>query len=73
MVQQQFQEPKFEKAESIVQYRGFRDETFSMENGVRQGCVPSPLLFDIYLDELCPKQLNEIMAHGAQLLPDLKT
>ncbi len=40
----------YENASSFVQVNGELRETFDVEVGVRQGCVMSPWLFNIYMD-----------------------
>ncbi len=41
---------KRRKRERIMRVNGELSESFSVEVGVRQGCVMSPWLFNIYMD-----------------------
>ncbi len=40
----------YENASASVQVNGELSESFNIEVGVRQGCVMSPWLFNIYMD-----------------------
>ncbi len=40
----------YENANACVRVNGELSESFSVEVGVRQGCVMSPWLFNIYMD-----------------------
>ncbi len=40
----------YENASAFVRVNGEFSESFNVEVGVRQGCVMSPWLFNIYMD-----------------------
>ncbi len=40
----------YENASALVHVNGELSESFRVEVGVRQGCVMSPWLFNIYMD-----------------------
>ncbi len=42
--------PFYENAGAFVRVNGELSESFTVEVGVRQGCVMSPWLFDTYMD-----------------------
>ena len=43
----------------IVRWNGAHYDTFSVRNGVKQGSVLSPVLFNIYLDDLISELHNQ--------------
>ncbi len=47
----------YENASATVRENGELSESFSVEVGVRQGCVMSPWLFNIYMDG-CIKEIK---------------
>ncbi len=47
----------YENASASVQVNGELSESFKVEVGVRQGCVMSPWLFNIYMDE-CIREIK---------------
>ncbi len=52
-----------ENASASVQVNGELSESFNVEVGVRQGCVMSPWLFNIYMDG-CMCKRNESQSTG---------
>ena len=42
----------YEKVQSAVRLDGGNTEWFDVDVGVRQGCVISPMLFDVFVDQL---------------------
>ncbi len=47
----------YENASASVQVNGELSESFNVAVGVRQGCVMSPWLFNIYMDE-CIREMK---------------
>jgi len=45
----------YEKVQSAVRLDGGNTEWFDVDVGVRQGCVISPMLFDVFVDQLARK------------------
>ena len=37
---------------ACVRIKGVENEQFRINSGVRQGCIMSPLLFNVYMDEV---------------------
>ena len=52
-------EPLYDKATSAVQMNGSIKEWFRTTVGVRQGCLLSPTLFNIFLERIIPDALEE--------------
>ena len=52
-------EQLYDKATSAVQMNGSIDEWFRTTVGVRQGCLLSPTLFNIFLERTMPDALEE--------------
>ena len=52
-------EQLYDKATSAVQMNGSRGEWFRTTVGVRQGCLLSPTLFNIYLERIMFDALEE--------------
>ena len=50
-------------------YQETTDE-FDSDKGLRQGCILSPTLFSIFMDEIASK-VGEIDRHGVELIPGL--
>ncbi len=48
-----------ENASASVRVNGELSESFTVEVGVRQGCVMSPWLFNIYMD-VCIREMREM-------------
>lgn len=55
---------------SCVRINGEYTEFFDCPQGVRQGCVLSPSLFSLFINQLA-NQISEAGRHGIQLLPGL--
>lgn len=55
---------------SCVRVNGEYSEFFECPQGVRQGCVLSPNLFSLFINQLA-SQINETGRHGIQMLPGL--
>jgi len=47
----------YNKLESSVRWNGVLSSSFRVLCGVRQGCILSPLLFNVYVDELIESQV----------------
>ena len=60
--------PKSVKA-FVKIYQETTDE-FDSDKGLRQGCILSPTLFSIFMDEIASK-IGEIDRHGVELIPGL--
>ncbi len=56
-----------ENASAFVQVNGELSESFSVEVGVRQGCVMSPWLFSIYMDGCIREMKVRVQDLGARL------
>ena len=52
-------EPLYDKATSAVKMNGSIGEWFRTTVGVRQGCLLSPTLFNIFLERIKPDALEE--------------
>ena len=52
-------EQLYDKATSVVQMNGSIGEWFRITVGVRQGCLLSPTLFNIYLEQIMSAALEE--------------
>ncbi len=57
----------YKSASSSVQVNGELSESFKVEVGVRQGCVMSPWLFSIYMDECIREMKVRVRDLGARL------
>ena len=55
---------------SCIRVNGQLSEFFECPVGVRQGCVLSPTLFSMFINQLAD-HMNERGRHGVQLLPDI--
>ena len=58
------------KVLSCVRVNGECTDMFDCEQGLRQGCVLSPTLFSVVINEIATSLANE-GKHGIQLLPGL--
>ncbi len=57
----------YENASASVQVNGELSESFNVEVGVRQGCVMSPWLFNIYVDGCIREMKFRVRDLGARL------
>ncbi len=57
----------YENANASVQVNGELSESFNVEVGVRQGCVMSPWLFNIYMDGCIREMKVRVWDLGARL------
>ncbi len=57
----------YEKASASVHVNGEFSESFSVEVGVKQGCVMSPWLFNIYMEGCIREMKVEVRDSGARL------
>ena len=55
---------------SCVRVNGDLSDYFECPSGVRQGCVMSPTLFSLFINQLA-NHINSSGVHGAQILPNL--
>ena len=55
---------------SCIRVNGQLSDFFECPVGVRQGCVLSPTLFSMFINQLA-NHMNERGRHGVQLLPDI--
>jgi hypothetical protein len=60
----------YESLLSCVRVNGVLSEFFDCPVGVRQGCVLSPTLFSLFINQIV-SHINESGRHGVQLLPGL--
>ncbi len=57
----------YENASASVRVNGELSESFNVEVGVRQGCVMSPWLFNIYMDGCIREMKVRVRDLGARL------
>ncbi len=57
----------YENASATVRMNGELSESFSVEMGVRQGCVMSPWLFSIYIDGCITEMTVGVWTLGVRL------
>ena len=57
------------QVKACVRVNGDLSESFDCPNGLKQGCMTSPLLFTFFIDDLA-KLLNNSGLKGIQLHPD---
>ncbi len=57
----------YDNAIAFVRMNGELSESFSVEVGVRQGCVMSPWLFNIYMDGCIREMKVRVQDLGARL------
>ncbi len=57
----------YENANTSVRVNGELSESFSVEVGVRQGCVMSPWLFSLYMDACIREMKLGVWGLGAKL------
>ncbi len=57
----------FETASASVRVNGELSESFKVEVGVKQGCVMSPWLFNIYMDGCIREMKSRVRDLGARL------
>jgi hypothetical protein len=60
----------YESLLSCIRVNGHLSEYFECPVGVRQGCVLSPTLFSLFINQLA-NDMCERGKHGIQLLPDI--
>jgi len=59
-------ESLYSKTTGRVRVKGMLGAEFDLRTGVRQGCVISPLLFNIYLNHILKRAERELQAKGLQ-------
>ena len=60
----------YESLVSCVRVNNELSDVFDCPIGVRQGCVMSPTLFSLFINQLA-NHINETGVHGVQLLPNM--
>jgi hypothetical protein len=60
----------YQKVESCILLGDHRTDFFNIQVGVRQGCILSPILFILFINDLCEaiKKLNKGVAFGGRYL-----
>ena len=56
----------YERCQACVRVLGQNSDWFEVEQGVRQGCVMSPWLFNLYMDNIV-KEARQKFAKGVQM------
>ena len=58
----------YDESEACVRVNRTESEWFKIENGVRQGCVLSPWLFNIYMDGVMKELMAEVAGEGVRVM-----
>ena len=62
----------YDKAKSAVLFNGSTGEWFRTTVGVRQGCLLSPTLFNIFLERIICEALDDHVSIGGQLITSFR-
>ena len=62
----------YDKAQSAVLFNGSTGEWFRTTVGVRQGCLLSPTLFNIFLERIICEALDDHVSIGGQLITSFR-
>jgi len=60
----------YSKTKAAVRVEGELTDWFDVKTGLRQGCLLSPLLFNVYIDHILRKALNELEEEEKKLFGD---
>ena len=63
----------YHDTQSTVRVEGELTEWFRVNTGIRQGCLMSPMLFNVYIDHVVRKSLTDLEKHGIEVayrMPD---
>ena len=56
---------------ACVRVKGGENERFRIDNGMRQGCIMSPWLFNLYIDGVMEEGKMEMRRRGVSFLKDV--